>query len=58
MQPREELQQENTLVINEQALSQMEKAGFPKSYTLKKLNKGDLNHCTAFYHLLNAKYNF
>jgi len=52
------LQQENTLVINESALAFMEKAGYPKTYILKKLNKGDLNHCTTFYHLLNAKYNF
>lgn len=56
--PSKELQQENTLVINEAALNQMEKAGYPKKYSLQKLNKGDLNHCTAFYHLLSAKYNF
>jgi hypothetical protein len=38
-----------TLVINEQALAQVESCGFPKSYIVNSLNNDELNYATTYY---------
>ena len=38
--------------INEEAIKQVSKMGYPREFVLKWLNNGDLNHATATYYLL------
>jgi hypothetical protein len=38
--------------IDEEALKVCENFGFPRSFMVKCLNRGDLNHATACYYLL------
>ena len=41
-----------TMHINEESLSIMEGMGFPRKYVKEGLNRVELNHATATYHLL------
>ena len=43
-----------TLIIDDQLVNVIEKAGYPKPYIMASLNNDDLNHSTTFYYLLQA----
>ena len=38
--------------VDEETLRQVEKFGYPKSFVRDCLQRGDINHATACYHLL------
>jgi hypothetical protein len=46
------------MVVDEEAIQSIEKAGYPRHFIIKSLNGQDLNHCTAFYYLITQKHNF
>jgi len=43
--------QTKTLVLDEEALAEVEKAGYPRQYIKNCLNVDELNYATTFYHL-------
>lgn len=47
-----------TLIINERYLSEVEKAGYPRTFLVRSLNNDELNYATSFYYLLNTQKEF
>lgn len=51
-QSKQGIGQKPTVVIDEGAIGEIEKNGYPKPYIMASLNNDDLNHVTTFYYLL------
>lgn len=51
--PKQDLQV-GTLVLDEQVIGQIARAGFPRKHVVESLNNDQLNYATTFYHLLRT----
>ena len=52
----EVLQSEQTLIIDEQSLAQVEVYGYPRDYIVRCLNNNELNYASTSYYLLQNKH--